>query len=194
MGTVCVLIVDDSREARAAIVSALGRLGRMVEAASGEEAIEIAERRRPALVVIEVLLPTTSGYEVCRSLKERYGRELPVIFVSGERTHPADRVAGLLIGADDYVAKPIHADEFLARTRRLLQPVEPSLSPTTPLTPREQDVMQLMADGLSHAEIAERLVITSRTVAKHVERILAKLGVHTRTQAVAVALRDRLVD
>src|SRR5215217_449164 len=101
MGTVCVLIVDDSREARAAIASALGRLGRMVEAASGEEAIEIAERRRPALVVIEVLLPTTSGYEVCRSLKERYGRELPVIFVSGERTHPADRVAGLLIGADD---------------------------------------------------------------------------------------------
>jgi len=194
MGTVCVLIVDDSREARAAIASALGGLGRMVEAASGEEAIEIAERRRPALVVIEVLLPTTSGYEVCRSLKERYGRELPVIFVSGERTHPADRVAGLLIGADDYVAKPIHADEFLARARRLIQAVEPSVSLTASLTPREQDVMQLMADGLSHAEIAERLVITSRTVAKHVERILAKLGVHTRTQAVAVALRDRLVD
>jgi len=194
MDTASVLIVDDDRDARAAIAHALGRLGHpMTEAATGEEALAIAERERPAIAIVEVLLPATSGYEVCQALKERYGRELPVVFVSGLRTHPADLVAGLLIGADDYVSKPIRSGELLARVRRLLHPV-PASALRAPLTPREQEVLRLMTDGLSHAQIAERLIITSRTVAKHVERILAKLAVHTRAQAVAVALREHLVD
>ena len=195
METAGVLIVDEDRDSRGVIAHALSRLGRpVIEAASGEKALEVAERARPAMAIIEPLLPATSGYEVCRALKEWYGRDLPVIFVSAQRTHPADLVAGLMIGADDYVVKPIHSDELLARARRLLEPSRSTGGLRAPLTPREQEVMTLMADGLSHAEIAERLVITSRTVAKHVERILTKLGVHTRAQAVAVALRERLVD
>lgn len=186
-----ILIVDDDRTDRVAVASALGRLCRpLIEAATGELAIELAQRERPAAVITEVLLPTISGYEVCRALKDRYGSGLPVIFVSGLRTHPADRFAGLLIGADDYLVKPIHPDELVVRVRRLMEKSEGSNVDRAGLTRREQEVLELLAVGMHQAEIAQRLVITQRTVAKHVEHILHKLGVHTRAQAVAVALRE----
>jgi DNA-binding NarL/FixJ family response regulator len=190
-----ILVVDDDRQSLHSMAMALARGGyAAIEATSAEEALRVAERERPELAVIEVLLPTTSGYEVCRALKESYGPGLPVIFVSERRTHPADRVAGLLIGADDYLAKPIHPDELLARVRRLL-PSDTSLTRRAMgrLTPREREVLTLLTKGLNHKEIAERLVITPRTVAKHIEHILVKLGVHSRAQAVAVALRDQVL-
>jgi DNA-binding NarL/FixJ family response regulator len=191
-----ILVVDDDRSSAHAIATALARGGYpAIEATSAEEALRIALRERPGLAVIEVLLPTTSGYEVCRTLKERYGPSLPVIFVSGRRKHPADRVAGLLIGADDYVVKPIHPDELLARVRRLLPSPEPvSDDHRERLTPREHEILTLLAQGLNHTEIATRLVITPGTVAKHIEHILVKLDVHSRAQAVAVALRNRLLE
>lgn len=186
-----ILLVDDDGM-RAALVEALQHLGwPLAEAATGEQAIEVAERERPAAVVAEVLLPGISGYELCRVLKDRYGTGLPVIFVSARRTHPADRVAGLLIGADDYLVKPVHPDELLVRVRRLIEPGQRSSLARARLTLREQEVLQLLTDGFQQVEIAGRLVITPRTVAKHVEHILYKLGVHTRAQAVAVALRDQ---
>jgi DNA-binding NarL/FixJ family response regulator len=116
---------------------------------------------------------------------------MPVVFVSGRRTHPADRVAGLMIGADDYLVKPVHPDELLVRVRHLVDRVPAGSVARARLTLREQEVLELLSDGLHQAEIAARLVITPRTVAKHVEHILRKLGVHTRAQAVAVALRDQ---
>jgi two-component system nitrate/nitrite response regulator NarL len=186
----CVLIVDHDEEARAAMVAALGRLGRpLIDVANGEDALQAAELERPAVAISEVLLPTTSGYELCLALKARYGETFPVIFVSAQRTHPADRVAGLLIGADDYLTKPFHPDELLVRVQRLIR-TEPPRDPRSSLTPREQEVLQLLIDGLHQAEIAEHLVITPRTVGKHVEHILAKLGVHSRAQAVAIVLNS----
>jgi DNA-binding NarL/FixJ family response regulator len=195
VGIRMILLVDDDRSSRHAMATALARGGYpTIEAASAEEALRLAQRERPALAVIEVLLPTTSGYELCRALRERYGPGPPVIFVSGRRTLPADRVAGLLIGADDYVVKPIHPDELLARVRRLLpSPASNTGGTVAPLTPREREVMTLLVEGLSSTDIAERLVITPRTVAKHIEHILVKLGVHSRGQAVAVALRDEML-
>ena len=77
--------------------------------------------RRPSLVILEVDLPDANGYELCRELHDAYGDDLPVIFVSGRRTDPSDRVAGLLVGADDYVVKPFDPDELLARVRRSLR-------------------------------------------------------------------------
>jgi DNA-binding NarL/FixJ family response regulator len=185
-----ILIVDDDASARAEVASALERLRRpLTEAATAEQAIEAAERERPAAVITEVLLPAISGYELCRVLKDRYGSGLPIIFVSGLRTHPADRVAGLLIGADDYLVKPVQPDELLVRVRHLMEHSQHTNVERAGLTLREQEVLGLLTDGFQQGEIAERLVITQRTVGKHVEHILHKLGVHTRTQAVAVALR-----
>jgi DNA-binding NarL/FixJ family response regulator len=184
--------VDADPTARAAIASALERLDLPVfEVATGEQAIEVAELERPAVVVTEVLLPNISGYELCRVLKERHGDELPVIFLSRLRTHPADRVAGLLLGADDYLIQPVHPDELLVRVRRLVRTPRQTSVSLAGLTLREQEVLGLLTDGLHQAEIAARLLITPRTVAKHVEHILHKLDVHTRAQAVALALRDQ---
>jgi DNA-binding NarL/FixJ family response regulator len=190
-----ILVVDDDSDCRSLISTVLTRAGFGVEeAATGEQAIEAVHARRPSAVVLEVCLPGVSGYEVCWELREAFGRELPILFVSARRTEPFDRVAGLLVGADDYLVKPFATDELLARLRTLVRraPV-PRPRGETRLTERELQVLRLLAEGLGQREIAERLVITSKTVATYVERILDKLGVHSRAQAVAVAYREQLV-
>jgi DNA-binding NarL/FixJ family response regulator len=185
-----ILIVDPDEHARARLSEALGRLGLpLIELDNAEDALRAAEQAQPSAAIIEVMLPTRCGYELCRVLKQRYGADLAVIFVSGQRSDAVDRVAGLLIGADDYLVKPVHPDELLLRTQRLIRHCDPAYRPYVGLTAREQEVLQLLCDGLHEAAIAERLVITPRTVGKHLEHIFLKLGVHTRAQAVAAALR-----
>lgn len=157
---------------------------------TGEEALAAAKTERPALVVAEVLLPGVSGYELCHELKEHFGETIPVIFVSGTRTEPGDRVAGLLVGADDYLAKPFDPEELLARVRRLLPAALARGPKTHELTKRELEVLALLVEGLGQDEIAEKLFVSPKTVGKHIEHILGKLGVHSRAQAVAFALRD----
>ena len=191
-GTRHVLVVDADPGSRAALVSALHRAGHPTqEADTGEEALAAVERDRPALVIMETHLPGASGYEICCELRELYGEAPAIIFISARRTEDTDRVAGLLIGADEYLPKPISVDHLLARVRRLMAHAgRPSAARGSPLTPREHEVLDLLAEGLPAAEIATRLVITPKTVAKHIERILGKLGVHSRAQAVALALRS----
>ena len=185
-----VLVVDGDAECRAEVSGLLRRAGLpTVELATGEEALAAAKAARPAVVLIEVALPGASGYEICRELRDRFGEELPVVFLSGTRTESFDRVAGLLLGADDYIVKPFDPDELIARVRRLEARGRDTLASARPpdLTPREQEVLGLLVEGLTQGEIAERLFITAKTVSKHIEHILPKLGVHTRAQAVAHA-------
>jgi two-component system, NarL family, nitrate/nitrite response regulator NarL len=190
-----VLIVDPDRRSRISMAAALHRAGYGTrELATGEEAVEEIALARPGLVVLDVLLPGISGYEVCHQLRERFGKELPIIMCSAERTAPADRVAGLLVGADDYIVKPPDPGELIARVRRLLARSAPvGGGGARGLTARELEVLSLLVDGLDQHDIAQRLVISEKTVAKHLEHVLAKLGVRSRAQAVALAVRDRLV-
>jgi DNA-binding NarL/FixJ family response regulator len=164
------------------------------EAETGEEALAAAKRERPALVILEALLPGVSGYEVCRELKDEFGEALPIVFVSGTRTEPGDRVAGLLVGGDDYIVKPFDPDELLARVRRLLPAPLADARVARKLTRRELEVLSLLVQGLSQSEIAGKLFITPKTVGKHIEHILGKLGVRNRTHAVALAVRDQLIE
>jgi len=190
-----ILIVDHDRQDRLLISRVLKRAGYIThEAETGEEALAAAKRERPALVIVEALLPGVSGYEVCRELQDEFGETLPIVFVSGNRTEPGDRVAGFLVGGADYLVKPFDPNELLARVRRLLP--APLTDGGTPhkLTPREVHVLSLLVDGLSQPEIADKLFISSKTVGKHIEHILAKLGVHSRAQAVALAARDGLIE
>jgi DNA-binding response OmpR family regulator len=188
------LVVDDDP-------GLLGLLTRLLEleeldvtaVMSGEAALAAAREERPDLAVLDVNLPGLSGYEVCRALRELYGPTLPIVFVSGARTEPYDRVAGLLLGADDYLVKPFAPDELLARVRALLRRAAGDRPRPSRLTAREQQVLQLLAEGLSQRDIADALVISPRTAGKHIERILEKLEVRSRAQAVAVAYRDDLV-
>jgi DNA-binding NarL/FixJ family response regulator len=164
-----------------------------VGAGGRDDALALVQEERPALVVLEVVLAGTSGYELCRELREQFGRALPIVFLSGTRTEPCDRVAGLLLGADDYIVKPFDPDELMVRVRRLISR-SPGLSMDHGLTAREHDVLALLAEGLSQADIARRLFITPKTVGKHIEHIFVKLGVHTRAHAVSRALREQLID
>jgi len=190
-----VLIVDDDPNVRALISNVLGEYGfATFEASCGEEALRMVREHRPRVVLLDVRMPGLSGYEICRKLKDDYGDGLGIIFISGERREPFDRVAGLLLGADDYLAKPFALDELLARVQRLVRG-----RPQTPLrgvrlTRREREVLESLVAGLDNAEIAARLVISPRTVTTHVEHILMKLGVHSRTQAIALSYREGLLD
>jgi DNA-binding NarL/FixJ family response regulator len=189
-----VLIADEDAEVRALVSSLLEQNGFTThEAASGEEALAAARRERPGLVLLEVRLPGLCGYEVCHQLRDQYGENLPIVFLSAERTESYDRVAGLLVGADDYVVKPFAPDELLARLRRLIRREWPiAESVVSKLTKRELEVLGLLAQGLRQQEIAAELVISPKTVGTHIEHILGKLGVRSRAQAVAVAYREHL--
>jgi DNA-binding NarL/FixJ family response regulator len=186
-----VLVVDEDPDSSASLTEALERAGYPTQrAGTGEEALRAAARQRPRLVIMETHLPGASGYEIARELQDRYGEELAIIFVSAARTDETDRVAGLLLGAEDYLPKPVRLDYLLARVRRLLAHAAPVAGPVAArLTPREREVLGLLADGLEQDDIAGRLFITPKTVAKHIEHILSKLGVHSRAQAIVLALR-----
>jgi RNA polymerase sigma factor (sigma-70 family) len=194
-----ILIVDDVPSLRELIATLLTQAGFEVqEASSAEEALELANEGPPALVLIDVVLPLMSGYELCRTLRERYGEALPIIFVSGSRTDPLDSVAGLLVGADDYIVKPFVPEELVARVRRALtraaEASQTNGAAASGLTPRESEILSLLAEGLTQNEIADRLVISPKTVATHIQRILAKLDVRSRAQAVGRAYRLGLVN
>src|SRR5712691_4835615 len=186
-----ILIAEDDHGLRQLVAELLVGAGYAVrEAASGEHALELAREEPPAVALLDVRLPGISGYEVCRVLKGTLGAAVPVMFMSGERTEAFDRVAGLYLGADDYLTKPFAPDELVARVHALARR-SPGRAPST-LTSRELEVLWLLADGLSQAEIARRLVISPKTVGTHIEHIFLKLGVRSRAQAVAVAFRGEL--
>jgi two-component system, NarL family, nitrate/nitrite response regulator NarL len=194
MGTpsTSVLIADGDRKARGELAQLLESGGyRVSQAARGDEAISLARQEPSSLAILEIPLAVLSGYEVCRALKSELGSTFPVLFLSGSRTESYDRVAGLMVGADDYLVKPYAADELLARVRLLELRSRPLAGiARSELTRRETEVLRLLAQGLTQREIAGRLTISSKTVGTHIEHVLRKLGVHSRAQAVALVFRD----
>jgi DNA-binding NarL/FixJ family response regulator len=198
-----VLVADADAKTRTLVADLLARAGYLaVLSKDGDEALAVGRSERPELAVLDVGLPGISGYEVCRALKDEFGERLQVILVSGSRTEPCDRAAGLLIGADDYVTKPFDPGELLAGVRRCIAraaSIEESANERTDpnlfgLSPREQDVLALLGQGLGTAAIAERLVISMTTVSTHIQRILSKLGAHSRAEAIVIAYRAQLIN
>jgi two-component system response regulator RegX3 len=114
-----ILVVDDEQSYRDALSVALQREGFLVEtAADGPEAIERFDATRPALVLLDVMLPKISGIDVCRELRTR--SRVPIIMVTA-RNAEIDAVVGLEVGADDYVTKPFRLRELIARVRAALR-------------------------------------------------------------------------
>jgi DNA-binding NarL/FixJ family response regulator len=191
-----ILIVEDDPDIRALTATMLAANGYLTrEAASGVEALRAAREGATTLALLEVDLPDLTGYQVYRLLRDELGERLAIIFMSGERTKSFDRIGGLLLGADDYLVKPFTEDELLMRVQSALERRHASAARavTALLTPRELQILRLLAAGLAPREIARRLVISKKTVGAHVEHVYLKLGVQTRAQAVAVAYRGELL-
>jgi DNA-binding NarL/FixJ family response regulator len=187
-----VLVVDDDPVILDMVVSTLIEQGYSTRrACDGREALYLVDRETPDVVLLDVKLPDISGYQLCRRLRDDFGDSIGIVLVSGERMESFDRVAGLLLGADDYVVKPFALDELVARVQRLAKRSRPiARTAVAGLTRRELEILRLLACGMDHVEIAHDLVIAAKTVEKHIEHILLKLGVHSRAQAIALALQQ----
>jgi len=114
-----VLVIEDDRNTAALVALYLEREGfRSVIAGDGEAGLDLAETQRPDLVILDLMLPKLDGWEVCRRIREKFG--VPVIMLTA-RGEEIDRVAGLTLGADDYVVKPFSPRELTARVKAVLR-------------------------------------------------------------------------
>jgi DNA-binding NarL/FixJ family response regulator len=186
--------VDGDAAGRKLAVRALERGGYNVRGFStGEEALIAAAEEPAALILFELELPDMSGFELCRVLRQAHGDGLPLFLMSGDRTDSMDRVAGLLIGADDYIVKPFDVEELVARVRRFVERRARirygAPPPGVDVTPRELEVLRLLGEGNDQNEIAHELSISPKTVSTHIQRLLTKFGARSRAQLVALAYR-----
>jgi DNA-binding NarL/FixJ family response regulator len=195
-----VLVADDHRlmrEGTAALIGADERIEVVGLARDGGEAVALAERRRPDVVLLDLNMPGVGGLEACAKLREDDGPEVLMLTVSDEEP---DVYAALRVGAAGYLTKDMPPSELIeavlavARgepriapamaTRMLSEP-----DPLEALSARERDVLGLIAEGLRNREIAERLVISEPTVKTHVRHVLEKLRFRNRAEAAAFAAR-----
>jgi DNA-binding NarL/FixJ family response regulator len=199
------LVADDHPavlEAVAAFLQA-GGIEVVGRASDGDEALALIERRRPQVALVDARMPRLSGIEVARRVTAA-GQPTRLLLYSGY----GDRALlfeALDAGVHGFVLKEAPLDDLLravravASGRSYVDPVlagalASSVSAQLPqLTQRERDVLRLLADGNSNEEIGKQLFISAETVRTHLRKAMEKLGAETRTQAVAQALRDRLI-
>jgi len=203
-----VLLVDDHAVVRSglgAVLAALDDMQLAGEAGNGQEAVQACERLRPDVVLMDLLMPVMDGVAATKAIHERWPDIRVVALTSfGDR----ELVEGALkAGATSYLIKTVSAGELAAAVRDAVAGkatlsseaaqvlVQGLKTPQTTydLTTREKEILSLMGAGLGNEEIAVRLVVSRSTVKFHVSNILSKLGVTSRTEAVALALRNKLV-
>jgi DNA-binding NarL/FixJ family response regulator len=212
-----VVVADDQeivREGFAALLATQPDMKVVGTAADGEEAVRVCRTERPNVVLMDVRMPGLDGIEATRKLTSDQGARSRVLMLT---TFDLDEYVydALGAGASGFLLKDVTAEQLFeavrvvaggegllapAVTRRLIAEfarLRPQL-PARPerlseLTPRETEVLRLVAEGLSNAEIAERLVVTKETVKTHVSRILSKLQLRDRSQAVVLAYQTGLV-
>jgi DNA-binding NarL/FixJ family response regulator len=201
-----VLIVDDHAVVREGLRTFLGLqdgIEVVGEAADGEQAVREAERLRPDVVLVDLVLPKLDGVQTMRALRERVPSARAVVLTSyldDERLLPAIRA-----GAAGYLLKSVQPQELATSVRTaaagqaLIDPVVAARlvealdggrdDGADRLTPREREVLALLARGFANKRIAAELGIAEKTVKTHVSNLLAKLGVSDRTQAALYASR-----
>ena len=220
-GKVRVLLADDHRLFREGVASLLERAGDVElvgEAATGEAAVRLAEKAQPDVVLMDLKMPGMGGIEATRTIVQRnphVGTIVVTMFEDDESVF-----AALKAGARGYVLKDADRGELLRAiravyrgeallgapvARRVLEqfsgaPSMPDPPPERPsplfdeLTPRELEVLRLIAQGLKNREISAKLVISEKTVGNHISNIFTKLQVNDRSQAIVRALRGGLMD
>jgi two-component system response regulator NreC len=215
MTEIRLLLVDDHEVVRTGLrmlLESQSDIKILAEASTGAEAIRLAKEIKPDVVVMDITLPDITGIEATRRLKERQ----PEIAVVALTIHEDEQYffEMLQAGASGYVPKRAAPEDLISAIRAAFAGeiyLYPSLakalvsdylgrSRTNPeeasleaLTPREAEVLELLAEGLSNDEIAERLVISRHTVARHRENLMGKLNLHSRSELVKYAIRKGLI-
>ena len=204
-----ILLVDDHMVVRSGLSTVLSvndDLQLVGEAENGEEAVLLCETLQPDVVLMDLVMPQMDGVAATRFIKQRWPRIQVIALTSFKEKEYVE--GAIKAGANGYLLKNISAEELLKAVRRAVEG-QPSLSPeaaqvliqnvgnpAAPLpefTDREKDILVLMAKGLNNTEIAERTFISHSTVKFHVSNILSKFGVTTRTEAVALAVKYKMV-
>ena len=213
-----VLIVDDQELVRTGFrlfLETQSGLAVVGEAGDGEQAIERARTLRPDVVLMDIRMPTMDGVEATAKLTTGAIEPAPRVLVLTTFDLDEYVFGALRAGAAGFLLKDaprerlieairvVHSGEALLSpsiTRRLIEdfaarsdPIEPPAAVLAELTPREREVLVLVAHGLSNAEIAARLVVTEATVKSHVGAVLLKLGLRDRVQAVVFAYEHGIV-
>lgn len=206
-----VLIVDDSSADAQALAALLNLEYRIKVAHNGADALEIVQRSpRPDLILLDLLMPGMGGLEVCKRLKQSaVTRDIPLVFVTAAQD-ASQEARALELQAADYITKPYSAAVLRARIRNALWSRSkpgtvfhnghspgnhsngdgtPDEAPSTQLGKREAEVMALIAQGLTSAEIAEQLFIAKGTVEVHRTNIMRKLGVRNIAGLVKCGIR-----
>lgn len=213
-----ILVADDDPGIRMFINDYLEMSGySVITAEDGQAALDLVEKYHPHLLVTDIMMPRMDGYELVRQVRQRPAfRMLPVIFLT-ERASTEERIRGYELGCDLYLPKPFEMQELGAMIRNLLErslirsewrrfPVVDSRTPTDDpapvpaiaapplnLSPREQEVLDLLTQGLSNAHIGNQLHLSPRTVEKYVSSLLRKTETSNRAELVRFALEHRLV-
>lgn len=211
--SISVLLVDDHsvvREGVRAFLVTQPDITVVGEAGSGEEAIRLAEQHVPDVILMDLIMPNMDGVETTRRVKQVSPRSQVVVLTSyheDEHIFPA-----LKAGALSYILKDLSAQELALAVRKaaageaVLHPRvaarvikelqgrrEDAVNPFTELSERELEVLKLIADGMSNAEMAAKLVLSEKTIKGHVSNILGKLHLADRTQAAVFAWRQGVV-
>jgi NarL family two-component system response regulator LiaR len=205
-----ILLADDHTVVRSGLSAVLAMQDdfKIVgEAGDGEEAVRLCESLQPDVVLMDLLMPKIDGVTATRTIKERWPKIQIIALTSFKEKEYVE--GALKAGASGYLLKNVSADELVAAVRRaiagqpslspeaaqvLIQKVSGSSQPDLDMTEREKEILALMVEGLSNSKIAERLTINQSTVKFHVSNVLSKLGVTSRTEAVAMAVKRHLVE
>jgi len=204
-----VMLVDDHavvRSGLSAFLLAYDDLDLVAEASGGEEAVRLCPNAKPVVILMDLVMPGMDGAAATAAIRKVCPHVQVVALTSFKED---DLVQGALrAGAIGYLLKNVSADELADAIRKAyagrptLAPeaaqalIHATLDPLKPghdLTAREREVLALMAEGLNNVAIADRLIVSRSTVKFHVSRILSKLQVASRTEAVALALQNKLV-
>jgi NarL family two-component system response regulator LiaR len=204
-----VMVVDDHtmvRRGLATFLKVYDDLELAGEAASGQAAIELSEKFHPDVVLMDMVMPDMDGAAATRIIRKQSPSTQVIALTSFKEGILVQ--SALQAGAIGYLLKDVSADE-LAQAIRAAHAGRSTLSPEAAqalvlaasqppapgldLTEREREVLTLMIEGLNNTQIAARLNVSPSTVKSHVSNILAKLGVSSRTEAVSLALRNRII-